>query len=311
MLNRGGDTPLHIAVRENNTAALSHLLDHEQCNPNTQNKEGDTSLHIAVRNRYLQHEEIVTKLLSCEKCNPDIQNREGDTPLHIAVRGYKTAECDAPLGIYKYFLVIALLLERECSINIPNKKGEIAQKIPLNQYGDHLLHLACRYGNVDISVYIITYLRSNPIAVENIDIVVHLLTACKECNPNMLNGEGDTPLHIATRENNTAALSHLLDHKQCDLNVQNNEGDPPLHNAIKNELNGATAQLLFCRKCDPNVYNREGDHHYTLLLERTTQLHFPNCYIINIATQMLRTRKVKQHYTLLLRTTRQLQYPKY
>jgi len=103
------NTPLHIAARWNNTAALSQLLDHEHCNPNAQNKEGDTPLHIAVRNRYMQHEEIVTELLSCGKCNPDIQNREGDTPLHIAVRGYKTAECDAPLDIYKYFLVIALL----------------------------------------------------------------------------------------------------------------------------------------------------------------------------------------------------------
>jgi len=89
--NREGDTPLHIAVRRNNTAALLQLLDHKHCNPNAQNEEGDTPLHIAVRNRFVQHEDMVIKLSSCGKCNPDIHNSKGDTPLHIAVRENKTA----------------------------------------------------------------------------------------------------------------------------------------------------------------------------------------------------------------------------
>ena len=119
--------------------------------------------------------------------------------LHIAVREYKIAECDAPLDIPKYFLLISLLLERKCSINIPNKKGDTAQEIPLNKCGDCLLHLACQLGNVGISGYIITYLRPNPTAVKLHQIIdtVHLLTVCEECNPNVLNREGDTPLHIA------------------------------------------------------------------------------------------------------------------
>jgi len=88
----------------------------------------------------------------------------------------------------KAFSIIRLLLERKCSINIPNKKGETAQEIPLNKYGDCLLHLAYQLGNVGISGYI-TYLRLNPSAVKLHQIIdiVHLLTACEECNPDMLN----------------------------------------------------------------------------------------------------------------------------
>jgi len=258
--NREGDTPLHIAAGMNKTATLSKLLDHKQCNPNIRNKEGDTPLHIVVRNRYGQHDNIDTKLLSCGKCNPDIQNRDGDTPLHIAVRVYKTAECDAPVDIPKYFLVIALLLERKCGISIPNKKGETAQEIPLNKYGDRLLHLACRLGNVDISGYIITYLRPYTAKLhQNIDIVVHLLTACEECDPNMLNREGDTPLHIAARENKTVALSHLLDHKQCDPNVQNKAGDTPLHIVVVDNQTAAISQLITHKRCNLNVQNVKGD----------------------------------------------------
>jgi len=254
--NKKGDTPLHIAARENNTAALSQLLDHKQCDPNAQSKEGDTPLHIAAREN---NTAALSQLLDHKQCDPNAQNKEGDTPLHIAVRIWyvkhkeiitnplSCAKCnlDASLNIPKYILVIALLLEKKCGISIPNKKGETAQEIPLNEYGDHLLHLACQLGNVSISKYIITHLRSNPNAVqlhENIDIVVHLLTAYEECDPNILNREGDTPLHIAVRKNNTAALSQLLDHEHC----------------------------------DPNVRNKKGNHHYTLLLWKNRKQPYQN-----------------------------------
>jgi len=45
------------------------------------------------------------------------------------------------------------------------------------------------------------------------ETIVQLLS-CEECNPNVFNREGDMPLHIAVRENNTAALSNLLAHIQ-------------------------------------------------------------------------------------------------
>ena len=115
-------------------------------------------------------------------------------------------------------------------------------------------------GNVDISGYIITYLRPYTAKLhQNIDIVVHLLTACEECDPNMLNREGDTPLHIAARENKTVALSHLLDHKQCDPNVQNKEGDTPLHIVVVDNQTAAVSQLITHKRCNLNVQNVKGD----------------------------------------------------
>ena len=76
METKGGNTPLHIAARENKKMKLSRLLAHQQCDPNTRNMEGDTPLHIAVKH---EHSEAIDQLLSCKKCKRNAYNKEGDT----------------------------------------------------------------------------------------------------------------------------------------------------------------------------------------------------------------------------------------
>ena len=80
------------------------------------------------------------------------------------------------------------------------------------------------YSTVRIPLFLRIY-------IEEMEIVIKLLSSWK-CNPNIQNRNGDTPLHIAARENETGALSQLLHHKYCNLNVQNMKGDTPLHIAV-------------------------------------------------------------------------------
>ena len=168
--NREGDTPLHIAVRNNQTGAISQVLDNVQCDPNITNGEGETPLHVACNLGCLEavlaltskkqitvesgnfplhtacmndNSFTVTYIIANQKCECDLnaQNRDGNTPLHIACYN-------------KSFRIVRLLLERKCSTNIPNKKGETAQEIPLNEDGDCLLQIACQWGDVGIVQYL-------------------------------------------------------------------------------------------------------------------------------------------------------------
>ena len=280
------NTPLHIAAKYGRDDTIIQLLLYKECNPNAQNKEGDTPLHTAAK--YGQ-DHTIAQLLFYKECNPNVQNIEGDAPLHIAC--YR-----------KSLDFIKLLLERKCSVNIPNKKGETAQDIPLNEDGDTLLHIACQWGDVDIVRYLITDEKCNPVVQSSTsentplhiaakygqdDVIVQLLS-CKQCNPNAQNKEGDTPLHFGVRQSKSAAISQLLSHQQCNPNAQNKEGDTPLHFAVRHRTSAAISQLLSHQQCDPNVQNKEGDtplhiacwrqslHIINHLLERKCSTNIPN-----------------------------------
>ena len=255
-INPSKDTLLHIAVKYGKDDTIVRLLSHKKCDPNAQNKEGDTPSHFAVKQ---SRTAAISQLLAHQQCNPNVQNKEGDTPLHIAC-------CMKLLDIIKH------LLQKKCITNIPNKKGETAQDIPLNDHGDRLLHIACQWGDVNIVEYLIRDERCDPnvqtfssentplhIAVKygQDDIIVQLLSYL-ECNPNVQNKEGDTPLHLAVKQSRTAAISQLLPHQQCNPNVQNKEGDTPLHIACCRKLLDIIKHLLQ-KKCITNIPNKKGE----------------------------------------------------
>ena len=81
--NKEGDTPIHIAVRENKAATIFQLLAHQQCNPNFQNKVCDIPLHIACFKKLYD----VIKLLLERKCNTNIPKKKGETAQDILLNG--------------------------------------------------------------------------------------------------------------------------------------------------------------------------------------------------------------------------------
>ena len=204
--------------------------------------------------------DIVEYLITDQKYDSNVQNRCLNTPLHIAC-------------YVKSISIIKFLLERKCSTNMPNEKGETAQDILLNEDGDHLLHIACQWGDVGIVKYLITDERCDPniqsYTSENTplhiatkygqkDTIVQLMSY-KECNVNVQNKEGDTPLHIAARENRTPAISQLLNNKQCNSNVLNSDHLTPLLTAIKDINPTVAAALLQHDKCDPTLCDPHGN----------------------------------------------------
>ena len=103
--------------------------------------------------------------------------------------------------------------------------------------------------------------------------IVQLLLSNPKCDPNVRNVVGDNPLHLATRTNDAEIIQLLLANPQCDLDVRNNQGDTPLYVACK-KMNAKTP--LESGKCDPNVRMEPGDtplHQiYTTLVDSTIKL---------------------------------------
>ena len=287
------NTPLHTAARYGQNDTIAQLLSYKECNPYAQNKDGNTPLHLAAKSG---HKHTIARLLSCKQCNPNAQNKDGNTPLHLAATWNKTAvvpkllahqQCDVNaqnkegntplhLGCYERSLdVVKLLLEMKCSTIIPNKEGETAQDILLNEHGDHLLHIACQWSDVDIVRHLITDEKCNPIVQSSTsentplhiaakygqnDTIAQLLSY-KECNPYAQNKDGDTPLHLAATYGRDDTIAQLLSYKECNPNAQNKDGNTPLHLAAtwNKTCTAVVSKLLAHQQCDRNAQNKEGN----------------------------------------------------
>jgi len=210
--NRGGETPVYIATKHGNLNTVKVLTSRKECNFSIPDEQGNTALHIACM---YDHIDIVQFLVADERCLLNTKNSEMNTPLHIACQ-------------IKSLRIIRLLLDRKCHPNIPNKKGETAEEIPLNEDGDHLLHIACRWGDADIVRYLVTDQR---------------------CNPNITNTSNCTPLLIASKHAHLDVAKVLVSRKDCDFNIPDGSGNTPLHTACK-YVHHSTVQSLFAdQKC--------------------------------------------------------------
>ena len=298
-----GNTPLHIAAKYGQDETIVQQFFLQKCNPNLKNRVGDTPLHIACYRRSLN---VVKFLLKC-RCSTDISNKKGETAqdillnedgdylLHIACHcgdvdivrylvmneqcslRVQNANLQTPLHVACYqksLSIIKIFLEMRCSTNIPNKEGETAQDILLNEDGDRLLHIACQWGDVDIVRYLVTdencdvniqnMCKNTPLHIavkhpQNVSIT-QLLT-CVKCNPNIVNKDHLTPLLIAMQHNNPAVAAALLQHKNCDPTLCDPHGNTPLHLACiggetQPEMVEVAKQLL--TSVNPSCVNNAG-----------------------------------------------------
>ena len=219
--NNEMNTPLHIACYTESLTIIRLLLD-SKCSVNIPNKKGETAFNHG-------HHSTDESLVADQRCQINTQNREGKTPLHVASEHGNLdmvnllvgrRECDlnitdergnTPLLLAchrKALAIVKLLIDRECCTNVPNKKGETAQEIPLNEDGDCLLHITCLWGDVDTIRYLVTD---------------------QKCNPNILNKHHLTPLLATIKHGKPSVATALLQHAKCDLSLHDQAGNTALH----------------------------------------------------------------------------------
>ena len=83
-INKHGETPLQLAVKQNNTETVTTLLN-RKANPHSLNNKHQNALHIATKNGFSN---LVDRLIETEESIALIntQDNDGSTPLHLAAQ---------------------------------------------------------------------------------------------------------------------------------------------------------------------------------------------------------------------------------
>ena len=262
--NKLGDTILHLACNYSKTVVLQSLLNHIRCDTSLlsiQNVSLNTPLHVAASRVKCSIKDFPFG------CDPNIKNGDENTPLHVACKS-------------RNLEFARMLLKMHCDPNILNKQKELpihlaaAHSLALvkcvtcaSQYvnakdelGNSPLHISCRAGKLDIVHYLIEVLKCETVILnDNKELPFHYLCEKRYINlksvkkyvPESLidtcNKDGDTPLHIACKSGNKAAVSGLIELK-ASTDVQNNIGATPLHYAC---VQGSLTVVQAVHNCSP------------------------------------------------------------
>ncbi len=138
--NRYINTPIHVAVKNNQYNIVKYFIEEINIDPNMTGKYENTLLHSASDMGLL---DIVKYLIETCHCDPMATNSYSHTPLHQAAMSGK-------LEVVKYFIE---------NLNLsPNVRG---------QNGETLLHMASAGGHLDVIQYLIEFQHCNPMITDN------------------------------------------------------------------------------------------------------------------------------------------------
>ena len=207
-------------------------------------KLGWTRLHASVD---LDVREIVETVLK-QKVPVDTQARDGRTALHIAADNGKTE-------------IIEILLAANANPNIKDRENQLPVQLAAhNDYTSVVLQLVAKKSEVP------------DIFVATIASAFDKASAMLKAEPTLVkrrNGEGLTPLHVASREGQTEIVRALLaagaDAKAIDDQQPDGkrreyyQGWTPLHLAAL-KGNTAAATLLLDSGADVNATAKRGQH---------------------------------------------------
>ena len=213
LVDKYGNTPLQIALSRQNYAAVRLLLRSSKCNPNT-NINGYTPLHFVCEEGDLV---LVSLILSDKEYRSDMQCSDGKTPLHSACSSMKVTFSMRPKIIRK------LLAHQPSLVSAIDNTGCTA------------LHFAVTTGDYETT---------------------SLLLSTKASLINVQDDQGHTPLHYAclnTRGNNEEVVKLLLAYNECDPNVVDKDGNTVLQTALSRQNHRAVKLLLLSSKCNPNT----------------------------------------------------------
>ena len=213
--NKYGDTPLLVACKTGDLKTIQWLLNHGS----NLSERNNTNISPLLSSSIGGNINVVSWLLQ-NGCSLNELDDDGNYPLLLAI-------------INSHFELVKWFFENGASINIKNKamytpfllsvfhddleltqwllekKGIFFDINETNDIGNTGLYEAATYGSEEM---------------------VKLLLSHSSINIDKKNGEGDTPLHSACRNNHNNIVGLLLE-EGCNVTIRNIEGNSPFHEA--------------------------------------------------------------------------------
>ena len=294
--DRHGDRALHIAARNGDIQTVQLLVDCG-ADVNALNEDGQTPLHTAAGGLkdcpelcsiLLKHNAKIDAVdrdrnqplhLACTKCHTKTSclllynyahsnalNRDGQTPLHTAAGG----EEDCPDLCY-------ILLKRNAKIDAVDKDGNQPLHLACSRLHSETCSLLVSHG---VSTTSLNKQQKQPVVLANESVMmkfkvdnsnhalhiasrngdtqtVQLLVDCG-ADVNVLNGDGQTPLHTAADgKKDCPKLCFILLKHNAKIDAVDKDGNQPLHLAWKRG-HTKTSHLLLSNGADVNALNEDG-----------------------------------------------------
>ena len=244
VLNNNHQMPLHIACEKGNLEMVKLVSSQPELDVNLQDSAGNTPLHLACKSEWNNADVLpcFRYLLLDKGCSVNIQNNQKQSPLHILLRNYNVTT-DMEVSI------LAMCIERDIDINAQDSDGMT------------LLHIACKHGSLK---------------------VVRSLMSNFQCDVNLLDSNGNLPLHCAVQsqtlrwpyyaskdDRDALEVVKLVSEGCSQIHAKNDNGTTPLHIACNNQNKDLVKYLVFHKKYPLNVNHSPASDTYANL-----DLHF-------------------------------------
>jgi ankyrin repeat protein len=233
-----GDTCLILATCNNHMNVIKVLLEHG-CDINETNKYERTAIHLAAWNG---HVHLVQALLSSHSSTV-IQDQYGDAPLMLA-------------ALNGHYDVLKVLIEANCDVNVKNYDADTALHYAAKKGFLNCCELLIDAGaEVDTEnqwdytplVFAITENRE--------DVVELLLEMGADVNQKCMPKRGRSSLHHAVQRGNLQIVQLLLQYN-CDVDIRDSSGNTPLIIAIVQNHDIEIVKLLLKANCDVRIIGK-------------------------------------------------------
>ncbi|XP_063877858.1 serine/threonine-protein phosphatase 6 regulatory ankyrin repeat subunit B-like [Scylla paramamosain] len=271
-------TALHIAAQQGKEEFVDLLLNHRaKCN--IQDSQGNTPLHLAIKN---DHCSCSKRILEWNNVNINIVNEEMETPLHIAVsKDYKnivekcleksTVDSGAQnkknieTALYNdvskdYKEIVEKLLEKStANIDAQNKESkDTALHIAIRMKKDDLVDLLLRY-NANCNAQNSKGSTPLHLAIKHIPQRVERILQCKNLQTDLVSEDYNTPLYLAVKKNNMVIVKKLLDMGTANIDAQDKKAKQTALHVAANCGKEEIVEVLLNHNANCNIQDSQGN----------------------------------------------------
>ncbi|KPA37999.1 hypothetical protein FLAG1_09170 [Fusarium langsethiae] len=283
-----GCTPLWIASREGHTAFVQSLLSHPKFDismVNTICESKHTPLHIAV---CFGLDEIVQMLLAQSGIELNTRDVNGHTPLTLAVK--KGFESTVNLLLAMDEVDLGPDGRRKTPLTTAFESGQLT-------IASALVSAERRRSPTKTHQTLLSWASAN----DKRD-VVRRINDLYTVNPNLQDGDGDTPLSKAAERGNLSMVRLLLENSAVDVNSKNRDGSTPMSRAALHQHKNVVQLLAAKDNITLHSLVRAGNLQLTdYLLGGDIDLNHKDPYGMTALHIAIITRKLQITKSLLLR----------